>query len=90
MTPRNDPGMPSREGEPPPEWAMRTYVLGLIYRGPNRVSDTAAADELQRAHLANNARLYEEGTHAELLARGGIYARLYELQYRGQREEASA
>ena len=61
MTPRNDPGMPSTEGDPPPEWAMRKYVLGLIYRGPIRVSDADAADALQRAHLASNARLYDQG-----------------------------
>src|SRR5207249_4169132 len=29
--------------------------------------------------------LDEQGTHAELLSKGGIYARLYELQYRRQR-----
>ena len=55
------PGRPSTKGDPPPEWAMRTYVLGLIYRGPNRIADPKEAEELQRAHLANNARLYEEG-----------------------------
>ena len=60
MTPKNE-GIPSREGEPPPEWAMRKYVLVLIYRGPNRPADPAKADELQRLHLANNARLHEEG-----------------------------
>ncbi len=54
-------GVPSEKGDPPPEWAMRTYVLGLIHRGPNRVADPKEADELQRAHLANNARLHKEG-----------------------------
>jgi uncharacterized protein YciI len=55
------PGTPSKEGDPPPEWAMRTYVLGLIYRGPHRVEDPKEAEALQRAHLANNARLHEAG-----------------------------
>jgi uncharacterized protein len=54
-------GVPSDEGDPPPKWAMRTYVLGLIYRGPTRITDEKASDELFRAHLANNARLYKEG-----------------------------
>ena len=31
----------------------------------------------------HKGELREEGTHAELLARGGIYARLYRLQYAG-------
>ena len=56
-----DAGRPSKEGDPPPTWAMRTYVLGFIYRGPNRITDEKAADELQRAHLANNRRLADEG-----------------------------
>ena len=55
------PGVPSPKGEPPPEWAMRTYVLVLLYRGPNRPDDPARANELQRLHLASNARLHEEG-----------------------------
>jgi myo-inositol-1(or 4)-monophosphatase len=54
-------GMPSPQGDPPPAHTMRTYVLGLIYRGPNRITDPEQADNLQRAHLANNLRLYEEG-----------------------------
>src|SRR5258705_7637831 len=54
-------GVPSEKGDPPPKSAMRNYILGLIYRGPNRIADEKAADELQRAHLANNARLYNEG-----------------------------
>ena len=33
--------------------------------------------------MLHKGELREEGTHAELLARGGIYARLYRLQYAG-------
>jgi ABC-type multidrug transport system fused ATPase/permease subunit len=34
--------------------------------------------------------LREQGTHAELMAARGIYARLHELQYSKQKEEAPA
>jgi myo-inositol-1(or 4)-monophosphatase len=54
-------GVPSEKGEPPPEWTMRKYVIGFLFRGPNRTADDKAADELQRAHLANIARLHAEG-----------------------------
>ncbi|HET7498746.1 MAG TPA: YciI family protein [Candidatus Eisenbacteria bacterium] len=55
------PGRPTGEGEPPPEWAMRTYVLGLLYRGPNQPTDDAERDELFRSHMSNSARMYEAG-----------------------------
>jgi len=61
MSTATNPGRPSKEGDPPPTWSMRTYVLALIYRGPNRIEDEKASAELQRAHLANNARLADEG-----------------------------
>jgi subfamily B ATP-binding cassette protein MsbA len=34
-------------------------------------------------------RIVEQGTHAELLARGGQYQRLYELQFADEEEEWS-
>lgn len=55
------PGVPSKAGDPPPQWAMRTYVLVLIYRGPTTFATDEENDAMQRAHLANNARLYAEG-----------------------------
>ena len=55
------PGVPTRAGDPPPQWAMRTYVLVLIYRGPTKFESDEENDAMQRAHLANNARLHEEG-----------------------------
>jgi len=28
-------GVPSAEGDPPPEWAMRKYVIGFLFLGSN-------------------------------------------------------
>ncbi|MCS7059873.1 MAG: ABC transporter ATP-binding protein [Anaerolineae bacterium] len=46
-----------------------------------RLSTMKNAD---RIVVLKDGRVAEEGTHAELLALGGEYARLYELQYRDQ------
>ncbi len=48
----------------------------------HRLSTILDADRILVLH---KGELREQGTHAELLARGGIYARLYELQYSRQR-----
>jgi ATP-binding cassette, subfamily B, multidrug efflux pump len=48
----------------------------------HRLSTILDADRILVMH---KGELREQGTHAELLARGGIYARLYELQYSRQR-----
>ena len=54
----------------------------------HRLSTILDADRILVMH---KGELREQGTHAELLARGGIYARLYELQYsRQQAAEAIA
>src|SRR5688572_2253887 len=39
---------------------------------------------VDRILVLQHGELVEEGSHEELLARGGIYARLYELQYKDQ------
>jgi ATP-binding cassette subfamily B multidrug efflux pump len=41
--------------------------------------------DVDRIVVLHHGRVRESGTHAELLARGGIYARLYQLQYLGDR-----
>jgi len=41
--------------------------------------------DVDRIVVLHHGRVREAGTHAELLARGGIYARLYQLQYLGER-----
>jgi len=45
--------------------------------------------QVDRILVLHRGRLVETGTHQELLARSGIYARLYELQYAEQAAAAS-
>ncbi len=49
----------------------------------HRLSTILAAD---RILVLDGGRLVEQGTHAELLAHGGLYARLYEQQFRTNEE----
>ena len=51
----------------------------------HRLSTIRSADKILVLH---QGRLREEGTHDELLQKGGIYARLHELQYSGQEGDA--
>ncbi|HET6947484.1 MAG TPA: ABC transporter ATP-binding protein [bacterium] len=43
---------------------------------------------VDRILVMHKGRIVEEGTHRELLARGGIYTKLYQLQYRDQEVRA--
>jgi ATP-binding cassette subfamily B protein len=47
----------------------------------HRLSTILAADKIL---VLDHGRLVDAGTHAELLARGGVYAALYERQFRTQ------
>jgi ATP-binding cassette subfamily B protein len=51
----------------------------------HRLSTILAADVI---FVLDQGRLVERGTHAELLARGGLYAQLYEQQFAGGLVEA--
>ncbi|MDP9343973.1 MAG: ABC transporter ATP-binding protein/permease [Actinomycetota bacterium] len=51
----------------------------------HRLSTILSADVI---FVLNRGRLVERGTHQELLARGGLYAELYEQQFRGGQVEA--
>jgi ATP-binding cassette subfamily B protein len=53
----------------------------------HRLSTILAADVIL---VLDRGRLVEQGTHAELLARGGLYARLYETQFRTQHRTGAA
>jgi len=43
------------------EYGMKTYVMAFLKAGPNRLKDSAARAELQKAHLKNIMRLAAEG-----------------------------
>ncbi|MGN6150811.1 MAG: hypothetical protein ACTHOH_02235, partial [Lysobacteraceae bacterium] len=45
----------------------------------HRLSTIEHADQVL---VLDQGRLVEQGTHAELLARGGLYARLHRMQFR--------
>ena len=51
----------------------------------HRLSTILSADVI---FVVDRGHIVERGTHAELLRRGGVYARLYEQQFRGGLVEA--
>ena len=69
--------------DPETEWLIQDALAKLL-RGrtsvviAHRLSTIEHADRILVLH---KGELREEGTHRELLARGGIYARLYRMQY---------
>jgi len=67
--------------------ALIQAALERVMRGrtslviAHRLSTILAADNIL---VLDQGRLVEQGTHPELVARGGLYARLYQTQFRGQ------
>jgi ABC-type multidrug transport system fused ATPase/permease subunit len=53
----------------------------------HRLSTVQRADRLI---VLDRGRIIEEGNHAELLRRGGVYARLFQLQFRSDDDVAAA
>ncbi|MBI4410843.1 MAG: ABC transporter ATP-binding protein [Gemmatimonadetes bacterium] len=59
-------------------------ALETLMRGRTSLVIAHRLSTVQNAHrilVLHHGELREEGTHAELLARGGLYARLHELQF---------
>jgi subfamily B ATP-binding cassette protein MsbA len=67
--------------------ALVQQALEVLMRGrtsiviAHRLATVRSAD---RILVLDDGRIVEQGTHAELLGAGGVYARLYELQFRDQ------
>jgi ATP-binding cassette, subfamily B, bacterial len=65
--------------------ALIQQALDGVMRGrtslviAHRLSTILAADQIL---VLDGGQIVERGTHAELLAQGGLYARLYETQFR--------
>lgn len=62
-------------------------ALGKVLRGRTSIIIAHRLSTIQnvdRILVMHKGRIVEEGTHRALLARGGIYTKLYQLQYRDQ------
>ena len=51
----------------------------------HRLATVIRADAI---FVIDDGKVIDQGTHKELLARGGLYSRLYELQFRGEEAES--
>ena len=74
--------------DPETEWLIQDALTKLLEGRTaliiaHRLSTIENADRILVLH---KGEVREEGTHRELLARGGVYARLYRMQYAGGRE----
>jgi ATP-binding cassette, subfamily B, bacterial MsbA len=76
------------ESERQVQTALRTLIRGrttLVIA--HRLSTVQGADLI---HVVDRGRIVESGRHAELLARNGLYARLYALQFADEGDRVSA
>ncbi|HJZ81012.1 MAG TPA: ABC transporter ATP-binding protein [Pyrinomonadaceae bacterium] len=67
-------------------------AIGNLIRNRTTIVIAHRLSTIRRADLIvvmERGRIVEQGTHAELLARGGQYQRLYELQFADEEEELS-
>src|SRR5256885_7536130 len=62
-------------------------ALGNLMTGKTSIVIAHRLATVRRAEIIfviDQGRIVEQGTHEELLDRGGLYSRLYELQFRGE------
>jgi ATP-binding cassette, subfamily B, bacterial len=66
-------------------------ALGNLMEGRTSIVIAHRLATVRRADMIfviDEGRVVEQGTHTELLAHGGLYSRLYELQFRGEEEDS--
>src|SRR5256885_4961369 len=66
-------------------------ALGNLMEGKTSIVIAHRLATVRRADVIfviDEGRVVEQGTHEELLRNGGLYSRLYELQFRGEEEES--
>src|SRR5712671_4432259 len=66
-------------------------ALGNLMEGKTSIVIAHRLATVRRADVIfviDQGRVVEQGTHEELLANGGLYSRLYELQFRGEEEDS--
>lgn len=73
--------------------ALIQQALRVLWQGKTALviaHRLSTIQDVDRIHVLHHGRIVESGRHDELLARRGVYHRLYRLQYEGQRSAASA
>jgi ATP-binding cassette subfamily B multidrug efflux pump len=80
--------------------SIDTETEALVQRGIHVLMEGVTAiviahrlstiQDVDRIYVLHRGRLVESGGHDELLSRGGIYDRLYRLQYASQESAAAA
>ena len=68
-------------------------ALNTLIRGRTTLVIAHRLSTIQRADLIcvmNRGRIVETGRHGELLAQGGLYARLHAIQFADQRDQVAA
>ena len=64
---------------------QRKQTIAYRFRGQPAIKDPIEALGVPHSEVdLINGLVVEEGSHHELLARGGVYSRLYELQFRDE------
>lgn len=66
--------------------ALIQQALRVLWRGKTALviaHRLSTIQDVDRIHVLHHGRIVEPGRHEELLARRGVYHRLYRLQYEG-------